>query len=73
MQGKHDGAGDCRLTWNSQGDRLYSPDHTQHCLPCDDCGQPQWVSLRTVSVLCLACGQREIEDDGLIVDTSIVS
>ena len=55
MTGSHDRSGNIVLEWNSQAEKLYSPDGTQHCLPCDRCGQPQWVSLLTVSVLCDRC------------------
>ena len=55
MQGSFNKYGDVTLTWNIQGEKLYSPDGLSHCLPCETCGHPQWVSLLTVSVLCDRC------------------
>lgn len=55
MQGKIDRAGNVTLRFNMMGDKLYSPDGSQHCLPCELCGLPQWAHLLTVSVVCQQC------------------
>lgn len=55
MEGNIDHKGTVNLSWTLDYDKLYSPDGLQHCLPCETCGQPQWVGLLTVSVLCDRC------------------
>lgn len=55
IEGKYTSSGDITLTWNIQENKLYSPDGLSHCLPCDHCGQPQWVSLPSVAVVCDHC------------------
>lgn len=55
MTGKHTQDGQVTLSWDSQTEKLYSPDRTQQCLPCESCGQPQWVTLSTVAIVCLPC------------------
>lgn len=55
MQGKIDARANITLRWNLQETKLYSPDGLHHCLPCECCGQPTWVGLLTVSVLCDIC------------------
>lgn len=64
MEGSIDTAGNAVLRWNIQEDKLYSPDGAQHCLPCEDCGDPQWVSLLTVSVICPLCAPPLDDSDG---------
>lgn len=54
--------GKCELTWHLDYNKLYSPDGTQHCLPCEYCGNPQWVSLPTVSVVCEYCATEREQD-----------
>ena len=55
MESTFDKTGTITLTWNLQTDKLYSPDGTKHCLPCEICGKPEWVGLSTVSVMCQPC------------------
>jgi hypothetical protein len=57
MNGSIDKAGNAVIRWNIQDGKFYSPDGTQHCLPCETCGDPQWVSLPTVSVVCNRCAE----------------
>lgn len=63
MTGKITSIGGCTLQWNMMDEKLYSPDGLQQLLPCERCGQPQWVSLRTVSVQCDACVEQLKGDD----------
>lgn len=65
VEGSISRTGAIRLNWNLQETKLYSPDGTRHCLPCEMCGIPQWVGLRTVSVVCPDCANSllpEIEE-----------
>lgn len=55
MQGSIDHVGQCVLRWDTQVEKLYSPDGAFHLLPCDHCGDPCWVALNTVSVVCERC------------------
>jgi len=55
MYGKIDRSGICNLQWDLRQEKFYSPNGMQQCLPCEGCGQPQWVSLSTCSVLCEFC------------------
>ena len=55
MQGTIDRTGKCELKWDLQLEKLYSPDGLKHCLPCESCGEPQWVQLNAVSTLCALC------------------
>lgn len=57
MTGEITPSGKCTLQWDLMTEKLYSPDGTQQCLPCERCGQPQWVGLLTVSVLCDRCAK----------------
>lgn len=56
--------GTVTLQWNCQCDRLLSPDGSQHCLPCERCGDAQWVALGVVATLCDRCAQDLSEDLG---------
>jgi hypothetical protein len=52
MKASHNRIGDITIEFNSQGERLLSPDKTQHLLPCCKCGELHWVNLNVVSVVC---------------------
>lgn len=62
MNGSIDRYGHCQLSWDTDEERLYSPDGSQQLLPCDRCGQPQWVAPNAVSVLCDDCAKPDPED-----------
>lgn len=55
ITGTTDRDGTITFTWNMQAYQLLSPDGTQHVLPCETCGQPEWVRLNVVSTLCNTC------------------
>jgi hypothetical protein len=55
ITGTADRDGTITFTWNMQAYQLLSPDGTQQLLPCEHCGQPQWVRLNVVSILCDIC------------------
>jgi hypothetical protein len=43
------------LVFDLNMEKFLSPDGTQQCLPCEHCGDPQWVTLATCSVTCDRC------------------
>ncbi len=50
------------LSWEPEnGDKLLSPDKTQHFLPCEWCLTFNWVSLSVVSYVCDCCSNGEGE------------
>jgi hypothetical protein len=55
MQGTITKSGVVTFIFDTQVEKLLSPDGTQQCLPCETCGEPQWVSLPTCSVVCDRC------------------
>jgi hypothetical protein len=55
IEGETSRNGNCRLEWNLDYNRIYSPDGRHQLMPCDRCGQPQWVSRATCAVICELC------------------
>lgn len=62
-RGTFDSNGLVTIVYNPfESNKLYSPDGSKHLLPCETCGNVQWVSIGTVSVICDSCANNRDND-----------
>lgn len=56
MKGSYNhGTAEYTVTWSFNGEQLRSPDGTKQLLPCEHCGECQWVETNVVAYLCQKC------------------